>query len=126
MTPNDLNFSSKFFLFKNELSLGFMHSEYGKHTEPSTAPLLTPGLGSLTFPSKRSLLLASISLNSFFLIFYSICALILIICLFSLAKYFDCLIFVSLLVTFLFSNFHFFRPPSKTKTRLGLCPKYKN
>ena len=50
MTPNDLNFSSKIFLFKNELSLGFMHSEYGKHTEPSTAPLRTPGLGSLTFP----------------------------------------------------------------------------
>ena len=66
LASNDLNFSSKIFLFKKELFLGFIHSEYGKHIEPLIDPLLTPGLGSLTLPLKRSLFLASKSLNSIF------------------------------------------------------------
>jgi len=44
-----------------------MHSENGKHFDPSIAPLLTFGLGSDTRPKNRFLLRASTKANSFFL-----------------------------------------------------------
>ena len=45
------------------------------------------------------------------------------IALFTHTSYLDGIILVFIFVTFLFSSFHFFIPPSKTETNFGLCPK---
>ena len=55
----------------------FISSEKGKQKEFFIEPLLKPFLGSTTLPSNLSLLLASTTLNSFVLMFSSICFLFL-------------------------------------------------
>ena len=58
----ELNFSSILSLLINVRS-SFINSEKGKQKELLIDPLLKPFLGSATFPSNLSLLLASITLN---------------------------------------------------------------
>ena len=96
-----------------------MHSEKGRHFEFSMEPLLTFGLGSGTKPKNRLLLRASIKANSFFLMFSSILNLFFTKCIFYLSKYFVGIAFVSRFVTFLFSNFHFLKPPFKIEIKFN-------
>ena len=71
LTPIDLNFSSRVFLFKNVLS-ELMHSAKGRQTESFIDPVFTLDLGSGASPRNLFLLLASINLNSFLFMFSSI------------------------------------------------------
>ena len=82
---NGLNFSTILSLAINVRSSVFINSEKGKQNEFLIDPLLKPFLGSATFPSNLSILLASITLNSFSEIFLSISCLSFTSFLFSLA-----------------------------------------
>ena len=67
----DSNFSIILSLLINVWS-SLINSPKGKQKEFLIDPLLRPFRGSATFPSNLSLLLASTTLNSFFVIFSSI------------------------------------------------------
>ena len=101
------------FSFLNVLS-SLIRFPKGIHIDFGIDPLLMPFLGSSTLPSNLSLLLASIPLNYSLMILSLISLLFLTKFFLSDEVYLVGLIFVIILVTGLFSDFHFFSPPFKT------------
>ena len=118
----DLKIFTNSFLDLKVLSF-FRSSLNGKHNELGIEPLLNPFLGSFSFPSNLSLLLASRTLNSCFKIFSSICIFNFTKSFLSVDLYKVGNNFVTSLVTVRFSDFHFSKPPSRTLTSFGSCPK---